>query len=487
MQRCQADSTHAAGNQEHALRNSEARLQALFDSTPDALVISDAEGRITMANQQVETLLGYTVSELLGLSIDFLIPENARASHAVQRIAFAGNSAARRMGQGLEVRARRKDGSECDVEISLSRVRTEEGQLFASALRDISQRKYADEQLRISAVAFEAREGMVVTDEKFHILRTNRAFTELTGYSAEEVLGKTSHILRSERYSGGAFQLMHDCIQRNGSWQGESWDRRKTGEVYPIWLRISAVKNKDGMVTHYIGTGHDITERKRAEEKINELAFFDQLTGLPNRTLLLDRLQQVVAGNMRNKRFSSLLFIDLDHFKTLNDTLGHNMGDQLLKQVAHRLKLCVREGDTVARFGGDEFVVVLKDVGANALEAASGTEVVGEKILAALDQTYELSDISHRSTASIGATVFNGQAPAIDDWMKQADLAMYRSKSAGRNAFRFFDPSMETVVKERAAMEDDLERALLLKQFALHYQAQIEGDGNVTGAEVLLR
>jgi diguanylate cyclase (GGDEF)-like protein len=240
---------------------------------------------------------------------------------------------------------------------------------------------------------------------------------------------------------------MWETINRTGVWQGEIWDRRKDGEVYPKWLTISAVKGYDGAVTHYIGTQFDISERKKAEHKIEQLAFFDQLTGLPNRTLLLDRLKQTMAACSRSGNYGALMFIDLDKFKTLNDTLGHDAGDTLLKQVAQRLTLCVRESDTVARVGGDEFVVVLAGLSKSKADSAAGVETVAEKILASLNKTYSLGDAAHRSTASIGVTLFGGDLASMDDLMKQADLAMYQSKAAGRNAFRFFDPALEVTAK----------------------------------------
>ena len=262
---------------------------------------------------------------------------------------------------------------------------------------------------------------------------------------------------------------------------------RKDGSLF--WLSISWVPISDakGVFTGFRTSGCDITQRKKAEERIEELAFFDTLTHLPNRTLLLDRLRQAMIAGNRNRTFGAVLFIDLDHFKTLNDTLGHDKGDQLLQQVAQRLAACLREGDTVARFGGDEFVIVLECLDESPQEALAQTKLVGEKILAALNKIYQLGAIDHRSTASIGATLFWGHETSIEDLLKQADLAMYKSKETGRNALRFFDPAMQSVVMQRAALESGVRSAILENQFALHYQAQVVGDGRVTGAEALVR
>lgn len=353
-------------------------------------------------------------------------------------------------------------------------------------IQDITEQKQIEADLRIAAVAFESQEAMLITDQDSVILRVNRAFSENTGYRADEAVGRNPRLLKSSRHPPEFFKSMWDIIQRTGGWQGEIWDRRKSGEEYQKWLTISAVKNAAGVVTHYIGAQYDITERKKAEEKIKELAFFDQLTGLPNRTLLLDRLKQSMTTSARDGRYGAVLLIDLDHFKTLNDTLGHDMGDLLLQQVAQRLTRCVRAGDTVARLGGDEFVVVLTSLGVQESEAASQTELVGEKIIAALNQHYQLKEVIYNLTPSVGASLFVGHQTEIDALLKQADLAMYRAKDEGRNALRFFDPDMEISVMKRAALERDLRQAIQEQQFMLHYQAQISA-GRLAGVEALVR
>ena len=349
-------------------------------------------------------------------------------------------------------------------------------------------RKKAEDRLHIAAAAFESQEAMLITDANGVILRVNRAFMAVSGYSSEELVGQTPRLLKSDRHDAEFFRVMWASILSTGSWQGEIWDRRKNGEVYPKWLTISAVKNSEGVVTHYIGTHSDITERKRAEQKIEELAFFDQLTGLPNRMLLLDRLKQAVASSMRSGEYGALLFIDLDHFKTLNDTMGHDKGDLLVQQVAQRLTRCLREGDTPARVGGDEFVVVLTGLKQTESEAASGAETAVEKILTVLRADYQLDDVLYHGSASIGVTLFRGdQATAVDEILKQADLAMYKAKATGRNSARFFDPTLESSLKERLSLESDLRAAVDTGQFLLHYQPQVSDSLRLTGAEALVR
>lgn len=340
---------------------------------------------------------------------------------------------------------------------------------------------------RIAAIAFEAQEGMMITDAASVIVRVNRAFTVITGYSETEVVGRTPRLLQSGRHDAQFYRAMWETIHRTGGWSGEIWDRRKNGEVYPKWLAISAVKNDDGAVTHYIGTHFDISERKIAEKTIKQLAYFDQLTGLPNRSFLLDRLAEVIQEDGQSSSHGALMFIDLDYFKNLNDTLGHAMGDLLLTQVAQRLRACVREGDTVARLGGDEFVVMLVCRFNDARESRKGIETVAANILGALNRTYQLGNATFHTTASIGIAEFGAQLAPVDDLMRQADLAMYQAKDAGRNRFRFFDAHMERAVKARAALENDLRDALDKQQFTLHFQAQVTHAHCVTGAEVLVR
>jgi diguanylate cyclase (GGDEF)-like protein/PAS domain S-box-containing protein len=258
------------------------------------------------------------------------------------------------------------------------------------------------------------------------------------------------------------------------------------GEVR--WYSISGAPlfDETGRFTGYHGTGRNITARKAAEDEINSLAFYDSLTGLPNRRLLLDRLKQAMASSARSAKYGALLFIDLDNFKTLNDTLGHDIGDLLLQHVAQRLTECVREEDTVARQGGDEFVVMLEGLSDNAQEAAGQAETVGKKILAALNLPYQLASYAHHSTPSIGVTLFVDQQSPVDDPLKRADLAMYQAKAAGRNALRFFDPDLQAVVTARVALDAALREAIQQTQFRLYYQPLLDGE-RLTGAEALLR
>ena len=264
--------------------------------------------------------------------------------------------------------------------------------------RDITERKRAEEELRVAAAAFDAQEGMVVTDATLLILRVNRAFTEITGYSAAQTVGRTPQFFSPAHHDKAFFAATWDCIKRTGSWKGEVWIQRQNGEAFPGWSTISAVKDNDGKVTQYVGTLIDISQRKAAEAAIEHLAYYDALTHLPNRRLLLDRLQHAIAASARSHQYGAVLFIDLDNFKTLNDTRGHDVGDALLRDVAQRLGTCVREGDTVARLGGDEYVVVLERLSESPEAAATQAETVGEKVLSTINQPYMLAGQEHHGS-----------------------------------------------------------------------------------------
>lgn len=314
---------------------------------------------------------------------------------------------------------------------------------------DITDRKLAEAELKIAAIAFESQEGMMITDADTVILRVNRAFTLITGYTAKEAVGKTPQLISSGQHDDAFYAAMWESLNNKYVWEGEVWNRRKNGEAHPEHVTITVVRDDNGIVTNYVATLTDITVRKAAEEEVMRLAFYDSLTGLPNRRLLFDRLKRASIYCARSGRACAILFLDLDYFKALNDTLGHDIGDLLLQQVAFRLESCVREGDTVARLGGDEFVIMLENLSEQALDAAKQTEEIGKKILAILNQPYQLAHHQYHSTPSIGAVLINNQNQAPAQILKQADIAMYQAKKDGRNRLRFFDPQIEAYLVER--------------------------------------
>lgn len=359
--------------------------------------------------------------------------------------------------------------------------------ILRGVVQDITERKQSENDLRIAATAFESQEGMFITDDHNIILRVNRAFTNITGYSAQEVIGKNPSILKSGRQGTDFYTAMWNSIHKTGAWEGEIWNRRKNGEIYPEHLTITAVKDLGGIVTNYVATLTDITLSKAAADKIERMALYDSLTGLPNRQLLRDRLISALASSSRSGRKGALMFIDLDNFKTLNDTLGHDMGDSLLQQVAQRLERCVRDKDTVARLGGDEFVIMLEGLNEQTFEAAAQTEVIGNKIMDSLNRPYLLAMQDYCSSPSIGVTLFSGHEQSIDELLKQADIAMYQAKTSGRNALCFFDQQMQARITARVRMEADLRLALVENQFELYYQPQVLHNHRIIGAEILIR
>lgn len=355
---------------------------------------------------------------------------------------------------------------------------------FNSMMTVLEEREAA---LRVAAIAFEIEEGMIVTDSDEVIIRVNRVFTELSGYSAEEAIGKNLSMLKSDRQDAGFYSRMREILHRDNYWQGELWNRRKNGDIYPEWLTITAVVGKDGGITNYICAFFDITERKQAEQKIHNLAFYDPLTQLPNRRLLFDRLRQAVATSARNQSSAALLFIDLDNFKILNDTRGHDIGDLLLIDVGQRLRACIRESDTLARLGGDEFVVLLEELSEDRAQAAVQAREVGEKVHKAINQPYVLKDVEHYSSASIGISLISNYKENLEDLLKQADTAMYAAKKGGRNTLRFFDPAMQEALETHSQLEAGMRRALPKNEFRLYYQLQVDSEQRPVGAEALIR
>ncbi|NDU86655.1 MAG: EAL domain-containing protein [Ferrovum sp.] len=360
-------------------------------------------------------------------------------------------------------------------------------QKILGTVQDVTDHKNIDQKLRIAATAFESQEGIIITDANGTILQVNKAFCNITGYIPEEVIGNNPRILQSGRQDAHFYKLMWSSILNKGFWEGEVWNKRKNGEIYPEHLMITAVKNAKEVTTNYVGTITDITLSREAADEIRHLAYYDLLTRLPNRRLLQDRLKQALVASARSGRQGALLFLDLDDFKTLNDTLGHGIGDMLLEQVAQRLESCVREGDTVARLGGDEFVVMLENLSDKAPEAARQLEIIAQKILSNLNQPYSIAQHRCHSTTSIGATLFNALDQDYEILLKQADIAMYQAKKMGRNRLCFFDQSMQDTVNAHALLESDLRKALDTHQLLLYFQIQVDQSNRPLGAETLIR
>lgn len=425
-----------------------------------------------------------------------LLPQDAGRDMRHLRSKIADDDIFEALGRVIENRQAEESRQTGDGKTYLRRILPYEGlDHMASGvvitLVDISALIKAEEQLHIAAVALESLEGMMVTDDSGTILRVNRAFSEITGYSAEEATGKTPAILKSGKHEKEFYAELWRQLLRQGSWKGEIWNKRKDGTIFPQWLTISAVRTVSGITTHYVATFFDISERKQAEATIREMAFYDPLTNLPNRRLFTDRLAQALAASNRTRQFGALLMLDLDNFKTINDVHGHAAGDRLLIEVAKRLLNTVRESDTVSRLGGDEFVLILENFGQDELLAASFVEQTASKVLAVLNEPYfiEAGDPSVRfhTSASCGIAMFQTTQVATEDLMKRADVALYQAKDAGKNTSRFFSESTQAEVYRNAELMLELRSALEHGNFQLYFQPQLDDQKRIVAAEALIR
>jgi diguanylate cyclase (GGDEF)-like protein/PAS domain S-box-containing protein len=451
-------------------------------SSGEAFATVDREGRFTYVNEEAERLLGRAANELLGRSMWNSFQKTVRMRMEEQfRRCLASNKV-------LELE---------ELDARLSRRIEARGYPFGGGvavhLRDVTARHKAQEQLRLLESSIARLNDIVIITEAGpfnepgpRIVFVNEAFERRTGYRREEVIGRTPRLLQGPGTQRKELDRIRAALEQ---WQPARVDvinYKKNGEPFWVDLEVSPVWDEQRRLTHWVAVGRDITERKTAEEKIQYLAFYDPLTKLPNRQLLLDRLQRALSDR-DHPREGALMFIDLDNFKVLNDTLGHQKGDQLLQQVAERLRSCVHRGDTVARLGGDEFVILIENNHHKPLEPSAAARAVSERILGKLGEPYVLSGHLHHSTCSIGVTLF-GRAPwSVSELLKQADLAMYQAKNAGRNAVCFFDPEMQAVATANATLATDLREAWRDGQFLIDYQPQVGADGRMTGVEALLR
>lgn len=479
---------------EAQLRASETRYRSVFHTSLDGVCVSQlSDGRYIDVNKAFLDMFGYEREEVIGrTSFDLHLWVNPEER---QEIAVALNAGLRL--PDVKTRFLRKSGEPLWIQLSLSPIEIEGVACILSVVRDISAAKAGEEQLASAQRALAASEARYrtvfqtsldsisisrVSDGRY--IDCNQAFLDVMGFTREEVIGRTSLELNIWTHPLDREKLMEILRQTHHCRDLEAQFRRKDGEV--IWGQMSASVIEIEGEPCVLSLSRDISAAKLAEKEIRTLAFYDTLTGLPNRRLVSERLRQCLVESARTKRRGALLFIDLDNFKTLNDTLGHTAGDLLLKEVARRLTRSVREADTVARLGGDEFVVIAENLSENKEEAATQAKLVAEKILEAARRTYVLADRECASSCSVGIALFGEGAEKIDDILQHADIAMYQAKAGGRNTMRFFAPALQAAIHTRASMEDDLRLALGSKQFELHYQPQVE-EGKIVGAEALLR
>jgi diguanylate cyclase (GGDEF)-like protein/PAS domain S-box-containing protein len=463
---------------EQRLKAESQRNALLFEQARDGIHVIDEDGRLQQCNQAFCDMLGYAREELLGKHISFW-------DQGFIGVDFRGKLT-NLPAEGLQLEAChwRKDGTAFEVEISIIAIELDGCRLIYAASRDISQRKQAEESTRLLASVFEASsEAVTITDADNNILAVNPAFTLITGYTFDEVRGKDPNVQSSGWQDEQFYQEMWAALESRGHWQGEIWNRRKSGELFAEWLTINTLYNPDGSVHRRVALFSDITRKKETEGLIWKQANFDALTDLPNRRMFLDRLVQEVKKAHRADKRLALLFIDLDRFKEVNDTLGHRAGDQLLVEAARRISGCVRESDTVARLGGDEFTVIVSD-----LSERTHVEGVVQHLLAKLTEPFKLGDELAHISASIGITLFPADAGDAEALLRNADQAMYVAKNLGRNRYSYFTPALQEAAQQRLHLTAELHVALERQQFRVYFQPIVRlADGHVTKAEALVR
>lgn len=468
---------------QRALREEHDFINVVLDTVGAIVLVMDRDGRIVRFNRACEQVSGYRAEEVIGTFFweKLIPPEQIERVRQIFAQLTTGHFPNQHENHWCTQDDRRRL-------IVWSNTCLADGQgrvhhVIATGI-DVTETRTAEAELRLAARVFEhAGEAIMVTDADNRIVKVNPAFTAITGYSAAEVLGETPARFKSGRHDAAFYQAMWRSLSETDAWEGEIWDRRRDGVVYPKWLTISAMRDNQGELRHYVALFTDISERKRSEERIRHLAEHDSLTGLPNRSLLQDRLRQAMARAEREHARLALLFVDLDRFKLVNDSLGHAVGDALLQEVAHRLQSTVRASDTVSRQGGDEFLILLADI-----EQNEDAGRVAQKMLEVLSEPCHLASHELRITPSIGISLYPDDSVDLETLIKSADIAMYQAKESGRHTYQFYTGDMNQRAAERLSVEIGLRRALEKGEMLLHYQPQIDlASGRIVGLEALLR
>ena len=455
----------------------------------DAILNNIAEGvaflrhrTVLTCNQQMESLFGFHQGAFLGKRINRVLRTHRRYASLAREILSVMKCGSTFRG---ELELARRDGSTFWAELTVRPLAMGvPGGGSVWVVSDVSERKKAEERMRLASKVFDnTQEGVTITDKDTRILAVNRAFTEVTGYTEEEVLGRRPTLLQSGRQDKAFYDEMWHSLDESGQWKGEIWNRRKSGEIYPEWLSISAVRNNNGDVSHYVGVFSDITEVKRSQEKVSFLAYHDPLTQLPNRLLFHYRLAQAIQRADREHSMFAVYFIDLDHFKNVNDSLGHHVGDRLLNEVASQMQAQLRKADTIARLGGDEFIVLVEEI-----DGAHDAALVAEKLASIFQKPIPLEGHELYVTSSIGICLYPLDGADPNTLVRNADAAMYRAKNHGRNQFHFYEQEMTAYAFERLELDSAVRKALVNNEFFLCYQPQVDlKTHELVGAEVLVR
>ncbi|WP_449123860.1 EAL domain-containing protein [Pseudomonas viridiflava] len=463
------------------LQLSEEKFAKAFHASPDGLTISRVrDGVILEVNEGFSRITGYTEKQCLERStLDLGIWADLS-----ERQAMIGHI--KRHGSVHEFRTRIR-GSEGNIrlcELSAHPVLIDGEDCLLTISRDVTERQHMQEKLHLAATVFESTaEGVLITDTRQRIHAVNRAFSEITGYSETEAIGHTPRLLASGQHDSAFYAAMWHQLTAEGHWQGEIYNRRKNGDIYPSWLTISAVRNKDDLITHFVAVFADISSLKHAQARLDYQAHHDPLTGLPNRTLFENRLQTALLHSEESGSLGAVLFLDLDRFKHINDSLGHPVGDLLLKGIAQRLKEHLRDIDTVARLGGDEFIVLLPG-----LLQPSDAVSIANKLLACFSAPFQAGEHEFFISSSIGCSLFPTDGTDVATLVKNADAAMYRSKAKGRNRVESYTRDLTSQASERIALEQELRRALDRNELSLSFQPKTSLHTNtMVGAEALIR
>ncbi|SBS40289.1 Cyclic di-GMP phosphodiesterase Gmr [Marinomonas spartinae] len=469
-----------------ALKTSNKRLKTLLNAMPDSVYEVGVDGCIiTYHSPRIDQDYHFLGSPL-GMNYQDFFPASVKLAFEAAQHSAKKHGTTRGHECYLESEHERRW---YEVSATYFQPDHEKDGFFDIVVSEVTFRKSVESELRIAATAFRTQDGILITDTQNRIVRVNSAFEKITGYTEKEVIGKTPAIISSGRHSKAFFRDMYEHIEKCEGWEGEIWNRRKDGEIFPEWLSISVVKDERGVLTHYVATFKDITETKDNERRINQLNYYDSLTRLANRRLITKDLDHILESGILTFRRSALLFVDIDHFKDVNDVKGHLVGDMLLQQVASRLMDSTRSGDIVSRFGGDEFLIMLEDVDVSVSEdrIAYRAKHVAEKIMKALSMPFELDGAPYNLSASIGIALFGKETSNSEEVIKQAELALYEAKGRGRNQVCFYAPQMHEKVLERVTLDSDFRRALAEEQFVLYYQPQWTANQEMKGVEALVR